>query len=73
MDAEVEGEEEMHPSERPRVAERVPVHVPPAVEPQNRDFDVNEFYGQARIQLWLRFFGVPKKFIGQHSVEGRLS
>ena len=43
MDAEVEGEDEMHPSRRPRVAERVPFRVSPEVEPQNRDFDVNEF------------------------------
>ena len=26
-----------------RVAERVPIHVPPEVEPENDDFDVNEF------------------------------
>ena len=43
MDAEVEGENEIHPSKRPRVAERVAFHVPPEVEPQNLDFDVNEF------------------------------
>ena len=42
MDAEVEGEDEVHPSKRPRVAERVAKHVPPEVEPQNLDFDVNE-------------------------------
>ena len=39
MDAEVEGEDEIHPS-----AEQVPFHVPPEVEPQKRDFDVNEFF-----------------------------
>ena len=33
MDAEVEGEDEIHPSKRPRVAERVAVHVPTEVEP----------------------------------------
>ena len=27
--------------QRERVAERVPVHVPPAVEPENHDFDVS--------------------------------
>ena len=43
MNAEVEGEDEMHPSKRPRVGERVPIHVPSKVEPQNRDFNVNEF------------------------------
>ena len=37
------GEDEIHLSNRPRVAERVTVHVPPEVEPQNLDFDVNEF------------------------------
>ena len=43
MNDEVEGEDETHPSKRPRVGERVPVHVPSNVEPQNRDFNVNEF------------------------------
>ena len=43
MDAEVEGEDEIHPSKRPRVAERVAFHVPPEVDPQTLDFDVNEF------------------------------
>ena len=43
MDAEVEGEDAIHHSKRPRVAERVAFHVPPEVEPQNLDFDVNEF------------------------------
>ena len=32
MDAEAEGEGEIHPSKRQRVAERVPVHVPPDVD-----------------------------------------
>ena len=43
MNAEVEGEDEMHPSKRPRVGEQVPIHVPSKVEPQNRDFNLNEF------------------------------
>ena len=43
MDAEEEEEDEMHPSKRPRVAERVPIHVPPEVEPRDHDFNVNEF------------------------------
>ena len=37
MDAEAEREDEMHPSKRPRVVERVLIHVPPMVEPKNRD------------------------------------
>ena len=41
-DAEVEGDDEIHRSKRPRVVERFPIHVPPEVEPQNRDFVVNE-------------------------------
>ena len=43
MDAEVEGEDEVHPSKRPQAAERVAKHVPHLVGPQNLDFDVNEF------------------------------
>ena len=43
MDAEVEGVDDIHPSKRPRMAERVAVLVPPEVEPQSLDFDVNEF------------------------------
>ena len=43
MDAEVEREDEIHLSKRPRVAERVSIQVPPEVEPQNCDFNVNEF------------------------------
>ena len=42
MDADLEGEEEIHPSKRRRVAELVRVPVPPEVEPPNRDVDVNE-------------------------------
>ena len=43
MDAEAEGESEIHLSKRQRVAERIPIRVPPEVEPENHDFDVNEF------------------------------
>ena len=43
MDAEVQGEGEIHSSKRQRVAERVPIYLPPEVEPGNHDFDVNEF------------------------------
>ena len=39
----MEREDENHPSKRPRVAERVPIHVLSEVAPQNRDFDVDEF------------------------------
>ena len=42
MDAEVEGEDEIHPSKRPRVAERVPFYFPSEVESQNPDLNVNE-------------------------------
>ena len=42
MDAKVKGEDEIHPSKKPRVAERVAVYVPSEVEPKNLDFDVNE-------------------------------
>ena len=40
MDAEVDGEDDIHPFKRKRVAERV---ASPEVEPQSLDFDVNEF------------------------------
>ena len=43
MDAEVEGEGEIHPSKRPRVAERTAKHVLSEVDPQNRDFNGIEF------------------------------
>ena len=36
VDAEVEGVDEIHPSKRPRVAERVPSLVPPEVEAENQ-------------------------------------
>ena len=39
----MEGEDEVHPSKRPRVAERVAKPVPHEVEAQNSDFDVIEF------------------------------
>ena len=53
-------EDEIHPSIRPRVAERVAFHVPPEVEPQNLDFDVDEFLGQVRILLLLQFSGTVR-------------
>ena len=40
MDAEAEKEDEIHPSKRQRVAERVPIHMPPEVKPENHEFDV---------------------------------
>ena len=43
MDAEAEGEDEIHPLKRQKVVERVPMHVPPEVKPENRNFDVNVF------------------------------
>ena len=42
MDAEVEGEDAIHPSKRTRVAGRVSPHVPSEVDPQNRDFNVQQ-------------------------------
>ena len=42
MDAEAEGESEIHPPKRQRVAERVPIHVPPDFDPKKPDFDVSE-------------------------------
>ena len=43
VDAEAEEEDEIHPSKRPRVAERVPFYFPSEVEPENRDFNVTDF------------------------------
>ena len=43
MDAEAEGKDDIHPSERPRVEERVDFPVPHEAEPQKLDSDVNEF------------------------------
>ena len=57
MDAEVEGKEEIHSSKRPRVAERVAIHVPPEVEPQNLDFDVNEFLRSSPSPVVASVFG----------------
>ena len=49
MDAEVEGEDEIHPSKRPRVAERV--GPAPGQATQNLDFDVASIFGDCeRIQ-----------------------
>ena len=44
MDAEAEGGDEIHPSKRQRMAERVTTHVPPEVEPENHDFHVRKFH-----------------------------
>ena len=48
MDTETEGGDEIHPSERQRVAERVLMHVPLVVEPRNH-YDVNEFFWSSPI------------------------
>ena len=57
MDAKAEGEDEIHISKRPRVAERVPLHVPSEVEPQNRDFNVTEFLRSSRSLVVASRFG----------------
>ena len=57
MDAEVEGEDGIHLSIRPRVAERVAIHVPPEVEPQNLDFDINKFRGSSPNPVVASVFG----------------
>ena len=57
MDAEAEGEDEIHPSKRPRMAERVSFHVPPEVEPQNRDFNVSEFLRSGPNPIVASIFG----------------
>ena len=59
MDPEVEGEDEMHPSKRLRVLERVPFHVPPEVEPQNRDFDVKSSV-KSKSCCGVRFLETPR-------------
>ena len=41
--AEVEGEDALHLSKKTTSAGTSRLHVPPEVEPQNLDFDVNEF------------------------------
>ena len=57
MDAEAEGEDEIHPSKRPRATERVPIHVSLEAEPQNRDFDVNEFLRSSPNPIVALIFG----------------
>ena len=57
MDAEVEGEDEMHPSFRPRVADRVSIHVRPEVEPKSRDFHMNEFLRSSPNPIVASVFG----------------
>ena len=53
MDAEVDGEDEIHPSKDR--AERVATHVPPEVEPQKLVSDVNEFFDKVRSLSLLQF------------------
>ena len=60
LDVEGEGEDEMHRSKRPRVAERVPIHVKPEVEPQNRDFNVKEFPRSSPNPVVASNFGDPE-------------
>ena len=60
MDAEVE--DEIHPSERPRVTERIAIHVPPEVELQNLDFDVNEFVRSSPNPVVASVFGDSMTF-----------
>ena len=69
MDAEVEGEDEMHLSKRLRVSERVPIHVPPEVEPQNRDFKVNEFLRSTPNPVVASVFGDSEILQGQQYAE----
>ena len=57
MNAEAGGKYEIHPSKRPRVAERVPIHVPPEVEPRDRDSNVNEFLRSGRNSVLASVFG----------------
>ena len=61
MDAEVEGEDEIHLSKRPRVAERVAFHVPSEAEPENHDFDVNEFLRSGRNPVVASILGDSEK------------
>ena len=58
MDAEVEEGDEIHPSRRPRVAERAAIHVPPEVEAQNLDSDFNEFLRSSPNPVVALVFGV---------------
>ena len=62
MDDEAEGEGEIHPSKRQRVAKRVPIHVPPDVEPENHDFDVNEFLRSSPNPVVASVFGDSQIF-----------
>ena len=57
MDAEAEGEHESHPSKTQRMVERVPIHVPPEVEPESHDFDVNEFLRSSPNPVLASVFG----------------
>ena len=57
MDAEAEEEDEIHPSKRQSVVERVSIHVPPEVEPENHDFDVNEFFRSSPNSVVASVFG----------------
>ena len=56
MDAEGKEDDEIHLSKRQRVAERVPIHVPLVVEPENHDFDVNEFLRSSPNPVVASFF-----------------
>ena len=62
MDAEAQGEDEIHPSKRQRVAERVPIRVPPKVEPKNHDFDVSELLRSSPNPVVASVFGHPEIF-----------
>ena len=61
-DAEAGREDEMHPStKKPRVAERVPTHVQPEVEPRDHDFNVNEFLLSSPNPVVVLVFGESEK------------
>ena len=57
MDADLEGEEEIHTSKRRRVAELVPMPVLPEVGPPNWDFDVNEIFQSSPNLVVATIFG----------------
>ena len=57
MDAKAEGEDEIHHEKRQRVAERVPLHVPPE---RITILMWTSFFGQARILLQPRFLETPR-------------
>ena len=61
MDAEAEGEDDIHPSKKPRVEEGVLTHVPPDVESLNRDFDVNDFLRSSPNPVVASVFGDSEK------------